>query len=708
MSKQIQCRKNKIKYINLPFIKIGNEDIKPRDYQIEAYNELKDINRGILEMPCGTGKTLITYLISLEYDNIILISPLISTTEQLITHYKKYYNKSNEVINFNIISSQHSRVMEDIVFDNKNILGSTFDSCDIVNKLLCKLKGSIFIVIDECHNLSDAMIQDKNNEINKILTSNYKILFVSATPKNYGTEYQNIFGSSKYTLTWNDAIDNKYICKYDFYYPNNDKIIEHISNLKLDTSFIEKTILINKAFFLLETIKIVGNKKCIVYLKTVSEAEQFQNILKTINLYYDLKLAVYCINYNTDRTVRNLSLTKFRNNSTKISILLNIHVLDEGIDIPECDSVFITHPNNNPINIIQRISRANRIYDGKDKANIMIWSKNQEKLDTIVKRIENYIPVKFNNLDSKFVNKSNINTIIEQKIQTINIENNIVNTTKFNKLDFINYLKHKNNNFNEILIKFIDDFFSLYDENTEENDFVINIDAVSKWLNILRGNIKKTLVETYRERIDYKITIEKSTSAGRPKETIYLTPDCFKRICMLTKSEKGEEVRSYYIQLEKHIDKYKDNIINDLRNRVKILERNMKPIEIPKNEGVIYVLKTPEDIALKDVYKIGSTEDFKKRLITHHTSHADNVEVKHVYKTNDVKGVERCLKAVLKEKQYRKLKEFYEIDLDSLKEIISKCGDVLSLVKKTKITKSGGGNKDDGKYYIYLHKLKNE
>jgi len=270
------------------------------------------------------------------------------------------------------------------------------------------------------------------------------------------------------------------------------------------------------------------------------------------------------------------------------------------------------------------------------------------------------------------------------------------------QLSLQEYLKK----FSSINNKFIDDFFNLYDENTEDNDYVINIDAVSKWLKILRGNIKKTLAETYRERIDYKITINKSTNAGRPKETIYLTPDCFKRICMLTKSTKGEEVRSYYIQLEKHIDKYKDNIINDLRTRVQVLERNMKPIEISKNEGVIYVLKTPEDVALKDVYKIGSTEDFKSRLTTHHTSHADNVEVKHVYKTSDVKGVERCLIAVLKEKQYRKRKEFYEINLESLKEIISKCGDTLALVKKSKTLKTviGGGNKEDGKYYIYLHK----
>jgi hypothetical protein len=174
---------------------------------------------------------------------------------------------------------------------------------------------------------------------------------------------------------------------------------------------------------------------------------------------------------------------------------------------------------------------------------------------------------------------------------------------------------------------------------------------------------------------------------------------------MLTKSSKGEEVRSYYIQLEKHIDKYKDNIINDLRDRVKVLERNIKPIEIPKDDGVIYVLKTHDDISLHNLYKIGSTENFKKRLITHHSSHADNIDVKYIYKTSDVKGVERCLKAVLKEKQYRKRKEFYQVDIQVIKDIISKCGDALSLIKKTGNSKSlkvGGGNESN--YYIYLHK----
>lgn len=55
------------------------------------------------------------------------------------------------------------------------------------------------------------------------------------------------------------------------------------------------------------------------------------------------------------------------------------------------------------------------------------------------------------------------------------------------QLSLQEYLKK----FSSINNKFIDDFFSLYDENTHDTDFVVNIDAVSKWLNILRGNIKK-------------------------------------------------------------------------------------------------------------------------------------------------------------------------------------------------------------------------
>lgn len=464
LSNQIQCRKNKIKYINLPHIKISNENIKPRDYQIEAYNILKNINRSVLEMPCGTGKTLVSYLISLNYNNIILLSPLISTIEQLLKHYKNYYFKDNHSINYQLIHCQINRKLEHINLEDKNIIGATYDSCDIINKLLEKINGTVFIVIDECHNISNSMITDSNNEVYKILHSHHKILFVSATPKNYSNIYQNIFGSIKYTLSWNNAINNKYICDYNFYYPNANKIIEYFDKINFDKTIINKTKLIYKAYFLLETIKKIDIKKCIVYLKTIEESEQFENILKLVNVYHDLKIAVYNINYNTGKTTRNLSLTKFRNNNTKISIILNVHILDEGIDIPECDSVFLTNPNNNPINLIQRISRANRKSINNDKiAKILIWSKNQETLNDVLKRIEHYIPIKYNKIDSEFIN-NNSNSIINY---------NLANNDKkiINKNIFISLLK---NNIYENKLKLNDCNILLLIDNTNSIWFSYN------------------------------------------------------------------------------------------------------------------------------------------------------------------------------------------------------------------------------------------
>ena len=145
---------------------------------------------------------------------------------------------------------------------------------------------------------------------------------------------------------------------------------------------------------------------------------------------------------------------------------------------------------------------------------------------------------------------------------------------------------------------FIDDFYTIYDFNEYNNDdFIINIDKVTKWLESKKSRIKETLVNTYNKDIDYKISKEKNNSkiSKSNKEIILLTPDCFKRICLLSKTKKGEEVRTYFIELEKLINNYKSYIIDGLQSTIKILENNQKTV--PTNiKGVIYIIKSPKDI----------------------------------------------------------------------------------------------------------------
>ena len=243
--------------------------------------------------------------------------------------------------------------------------------------------------------------------------------------------------------------------------------------------------------------------------------------------------------------------------------------------------------------------------------------------------------------------------------------------------------------------KFIDDFFSLYDYRTSDNDLIIYFDNLCKWLVMRKDVLKRTLKRTYVKGVDYLITIIRATSKGRPREEIIITPDCMKRMCMLSATKKAEEVRTYFIKIEKLLDKYKQIIIDDLNKKIGIMENNQKPIISPQ-KGVIYVLKSNLDI--ENLYKIGRSKKFKNRQNTHNSSHPDNVHISLVFETDNISEVENCLKAVLKSKQYRKRKEFFQIDIDSLKKILDGCETVTLIAKGKKIPKHFD------KYYLMLDK----
>ena len=688
LSTQIICRKKRINYINMPFITNKQIlDFLPRDYQIEAYNYIKSNNKNILSMPCGTGKTFVSFLLSLEYSNIIILTPLISTTEQIHTHYKNYYLKYDN-INFMLVNCKAERNISNIKSKllqhqkGKNIISSTYDSCDVINKLLPNLENAL-IIIDEFHNLSNDMLTNHKAEMNKLITNNKNILFMSATPLKTDMLTNNI-----YELSWENAIKNKYICNYNFYYPNNDKIITKIDEMKFDKTIIDKTILINKAYFLLDAIKLTKVMKCIVYLKSIQEMNDFVKILQTINLYFELNIKTYEIDYKTGVNERNKNLIKFKNDNCCINILCNVHILDEGIDIPECDSIYLTHPNNNIISIIQRISRANRLDKNNTNkiAKIFVWSKNEIKLESITQNISKYVDCKYGVENNECVNyKKCIDNkggyMIDENIYKKKIEH-----------ETIKFIKSNSN----IPHTFIDDFFPLYTHETTFNELNINFENLIKWLNIRKDSLKKTLTTSYIKNIDYKIKKVKSKTAGKPREEITITADCCKRLCMLSKTEKAEEVRTYFIEIEKLMNKYKDYIIEALNKKVGVLDNNQKPIPNNKN-GIIYILKTDKDIV--DLYKIGKTQKFKERIRTHNSSHIDNVDIVHIYETKYIDEVEKCLKNVLTTRQYRKRKEFYQIDLDVLKELINNCNNM-----SLKVRKVNKNIKQEGGFFIMLDK----
>lgn len=114
---------------------------------------------------------------------------------------------------------------------------------------------------------------------------------------------------------------------------------------------------------------------------------------------------------------------------------------------------------------------------------------------------------------------------------------------------------------------FIDDFLEMYNPDTIQTDLVINLDHVVKLLNTRKSDLHKTLIASYKRGIDY--TIQKSVKktgkyGGNNYNKIMITPDCFKRLCMRSRSKRAEEVRTYFIQLQSMLVKYKSFIIEGM------------------------------------------------------------------------------------------------------------------------------------------------
>jgi anti-repressor protein len=75
-----------------------------------------------------------------------------------------------------------------------------------------------------------------------------------------------------------------------------------------------------------------------------------------------------------------------------------------------------------------------------------------------------------------------------------------------------------------------------------------------KWLGYTRrDNAKRSLVSNFIADLDYTIATVPVTGRGRPSEEISLTVDCFKAMGMMAGTEKGREVRRYFLECERDL-----------------------------------------------------------------------------------------------------------------------------------------------------------
>lgn len=234
--------------------------------------------------------------------------------------------------------------------------------CIMINSYLkCQSEPDI-IIIDEAHHSTSKTYINLIHKYNMCV-----IIGLTATPTRLnGKPLGDIYNVMINEITAKELIKQQYLSDYDYYAPtlnidfNKSKIIAGDYNTS-DIDF-----LMNKSKVygdIINTyIKMAHNKKTIVYCTSIKYS------LKIEKLFQEHGFVAKQFDGTTPKTERDVIVDDFKNN--KIQILINVDLIGEGFDVPDCDCVVLLRPTQSLTLFIQQSTRCLR--PNKDKRALIL------------------------------------------------------------------------------------------------------------------------------------------------------------------------------------------------------------------------------------------------------------------------------------------------------------------------------------------------
>lgn len=373
--------------------------------QVDAINAylqyFKDdaTDRGIISMCCGSGKTRTTYeIVKLTPGNVfIIVTSRLLLIDQIKSEFAKWIKL--ERLNYAIfINATGGHGMEKSIVDiqyrcfmgQPTIIISTYKSLKKISDLFIENNISVNLIIyDEAHNTVGKDGKEGQVMINPpdgLIV--YRQLFMTATPVAFfkycpdsdmasdETVYsmcnEDTYGKLIYKFTLKDGVNHGIITDWDVYtlsIPENlqDSVVGIFDDL--DTISNKQRYLVGINFLadqIQSAIQKYNLSNLITYVKNTTEANDLYKVIKkntSIN-----SVLIHSEIPDKSKTLKTLTggLTP------KKQVVIAVSMLDEGVDIPSCDSVLFAHDCRQENIIIQRIGRALRISSNKIRAKIFI------------------------------------------------------------------------------------------------------------------------------------------------------------------------------------------------------------------------------------------------------------------------------------------------------------------------------------------------
>ena len=148
----------------------------------------------------------------------------------------------------------------------------------------------------------------------------------------------------------------------------------------------------------------------------------------------------------------------------------------------------------------------------------------------------------------------------------------------------------------------------------------------------------------------------------------FVNLDTFEKICMYSHAKKANSVRDYFILLRKFIDYYHNDIGDSIKKKM-----HMNP------NKCVYILLINES---KKIYKFGRSSDLRKRLRNYATCIEKHPDIKFIMIVENPMLVEKCVKELISNFQFKERQEKYQVTHDLIKKVIFECAELHDNFKK--------------------------
>ena len=351
--------------------------IEPNAIQEEVLVALKNKRalgwgKGLVIMPTGTGKTYLSALDALQYNNKNPDAKILFVVHRLeiLSQSKEAYRDVWGDVKTGFLGGGTSENLHDckILFASKDSL------CKDETLRQFNPKSFNYIVVDEVHHGESKTYK----KIINYFTPEF-LLGITATPdrkdKKDILELFDYHKVSEYTL--NDAIEKGFLVSYEYHglKDNIDYTNIRWNGVKYDSKDLENHLIINERnkMILNKYIELCNGNKTIGFCVSIKHAQRMADFFNSHGIS---AVAIVSSVENNKELIK-----KFRNN--EFAVAFTVDMFNEGVDIPNVQSLLFLRPTESKTVFLQQIGRGLRLSSNKDKIVILDFIGNYKRANFV-------------------------------------------------------------------------------------------------------------------------------------------------------------------------------------------------------------------------------------------------------------------------------------------------------------------------------------